>query len=422
MYKTPSKITNWVWRWHIIGGLVTLPIVLLLCVTGTIYLFKDKVNHTVYADTFVVQKAGKQPMSLEEQLANAQAETSKDIASVTLPQSDTDTTVFRLKTPGHARNQLHINPYTGDVAGQFVQTDTWMYTIRKLHGELLLGKAGTLVVETVASWFIVLLVTGLYLWWPTKAKNAGVVTIRVRAGKRTFWRDVHAVGGFWLSLAMLTIIAGGMPWTDVFGSNLKWVQAQTDTGFPPYWRNAKGLSSTLPNTSSVPINLDQIVQMEKVRALKGAITITLPQGERGVYSVRNRSFWLDDQEVVHIDQYSGETIKHLHYQEVGVLMDLRLVFMRLHQGEYGLSNWLIVLVVTVLFTLTTVASLVSYLYRKPKHHWGLPRTPNNFRVDALLLLLILALGMLFPMFGLTVVIIVSVSVTASYLKRIRASG
>jgi uncharacterized iron-regulated membrane protein len=37
---------------------------------------------------------------------------------------------------------------------------------RSIHGQLLLGRRGSWVVELAASWAIVLIVTGLYLWWP----------------------------------------------------------------------------------------------------------------------------------------------------------------------------------------------------------------------------------------------------------------
>jgi uncharacterized iron-regulated membrane protein len=65
-----------------------------------------------------------------------------------------------------------------------------MNVISSLHGELLMGDRGSNIVELAASWAIVMIVTGLYLWWPRQASRlAGVLYIRVRKGKRIFWRD-----------------------------------------------------------------------------------------------------------------------------------------------------------------------------------------------------------------------------------------
>jgi len=36
-----KNIYNLIWKWHFIGGLISLPIVVLLSITGIIYLFKD---------------------------------------------------------------------------------------------------------------------------------------------------------------------------------------------------------------------------------------------------------------------------------------------------------------------------------------------------------------------------------------------
>lgn len=37
-----------VWRWHFIAGLVVLPFVLILAVTGGVYLFKDEINNAAH--------------------------------------------------------------------------------------------------------------------------------------------------------------------------------------------------------------------------------------------------------------------------------------------------------------------------------------------------------------------------------------
>ncbi|QEW20162.1 putative iron-regulated membrane protein [Marinibacterium anthonyi] len=47
-----------IWRWHFIAGLVVLPFVLILAVTGGIYLFKDEINDTAYSRLRFVQADG----------------------------------------------------------------------------------------------------------------------------------------------------------------------------------------------------------------------------------------------------------------------------------------------------------------------------------------------------------------------------
>ena len=57
----------------------------------------------------------------------------------------------------------------------------FMKVLFRLHGELLMGNRGSAVVELAASWAIIMIVTGLYLWWPRKAKTlGGIVYPRLR--------------------------------------------------------------------------------------------------------------------------------------------------------------------------------------------------------------------------------------------------
>ncbi len=405
--KKDTLLNQWLWKWHVIAGLLTLPVMLLLTITGAIYLFKDDVNQYLYKDTLIVTPSNTTKLSLEQQLEIA-GSNNTPISGLIVPQTADQATAFRVASKGRAGNYVYVDPYQAEITGSFSQKQSLMFDIRKLHGELLLSKPGTLIVELVASWFIVLILTGVYVWWPKDGFSAkGLFSVRFAKGSRAMWRDLHAVFGFWLSVFLLIIIAGGMPWTDVFGSQLKWVQKQTNTGYPVTWRSSKGLSSDIPPKSQIQsrLTLDQLVRLPEVSALKGKVSIKLPKGPIGVYSVSNQAFYLADQKVLHLDQYSGHIVKQHTWDDVGILMDLRQVFMRLHQGQYGKVNWAILLLVSVLFLLSTIAGLVSYLKRKPTGNWAIPKVPARFQTDKILLALIIALGLLFPLFGLSVLLI-----------------
>src|SRR5690606_29980906 len=57
------------------------------------------------------------------------------------------------------------------------------------------------------------------LWWPRSAEGlAGIVYPRLKRRGRLFWRDVHAVTGFWISMLALFLLVTGLPWALVWGS------------------------------------------------------------------------------------------------------------------------------------------------------------------------------------------------------------
>ena len=89
---------------------------------------------------------------------------------------------------------------------------------------------GSIMVELAASWAIVMVLTGLYLWWPRSAKGlGGVLYPRIGQGAKRFWRDLHAVVGIWVSVFALFLLITGMPWALVWGNGFKTVRNWTGT-------------------------------------------------------------------------------------------------------------------------------------------------------------------------------------------------
>jgi uncharacterized iron-regulated membrane protein len=107
--------------------------------------------------------------------------------------------------------RVFVNPATLQVLGVVRENDRFMKVIFYLHGELLLGSGGSMLVELAASWTILMLVTGLYLWWPRSGRLGGTLYPRLRQGKRIFWRDLHAVTGVWISTFALLLLLSGLP-------------------------------------------------------------------------------------------------------------------------------------------------------------------------------------------------------------------
>lgn len=249
-----KQLNTWFWRWHIISALITLPVVIIITVTGIIYLYKVDVNDWIYKEQrFVSDVPESKPYSFQQQLNKAnQFVEGRYVNRLFLSNDVNKATTFYLAAKGHARHAVYVNPYTLEVQGDYVQKDSLMYLVRKLHGELLLGLPGTLLVELVACWLIVMLLTGLYMWWPQKSWRAlGFFWIRTKDGSRILWRDLHVTLGFYSCVVIFIILLGGLPWTEVFGSAYKNIQQKTQTGYPEGWRKV-----TVGSHDGEPLNLD----------------------------------------------------------------------------------------------------------------------------------------------------------------------
>ena len=400
MFKKNHKLNQWLWKWHFIAGLISLPIVFVLAITGGIYLFKDTYEAPKQASIKVIKVEG-HPISFQEQWDLVKVNSKKQPNSMVIPFETNQATEFVSGKFSH-KMSVFVNPYKAEVSGVISPKDSEMHTIRKLHGELLLGTFGTKIVELVASWLIVLIITGIYVFWPTKKEGLkGFFKIRFKQGKRILFRDLHTVFGFWISVLLLMTLAGGMPWTDVFGGNFKALQKLTNTGFPKTW-DGSGLKSEIKGDAIV---LDRMVALANTMTLKGHVSIGLPINETGVYTIFNETFDLDAQKRFYFDQYSGKQLLQHDWEDVGVLMRGRMWFMAFHQGQFGLWNWVIMLGVAVLLAFIAMAALISYLKRKQTGHWGTPKVPAKFKVGYGVIVIIIILGIIFPLFGMSVLII-----------------
>ena len=392
-----------IWRWHIIAGIISLPFIILLSITGGIYLFKDDYEASNIEQLKQVTSTENTRLSYQEQWEIAKEKWSKAPSGVIVTNNLNQASQFVSGRFSH-KSSLFINPFTGNVNGEIQQNKTDMHKVRKLHGELLLAGFGTKIIELIACWMIVLIFSGIYTFWPKENTFKNLFTIRFNKGKRTLYRDLHSVLGFWFSILLLLILAGGLPWTDVFGSGYKWIHETTNTGFSKEWKGFVFRSE--PNAlNQSPITLDEMMAKAKTLNLLGEVQVSLPKSPKGVYSISNQTSNLSEMHKYHFNQYTGDVLYHGTWVDIGVMMRTRLWVMAFHQGQFGTWNWILVLTTTLALLFLSITALLSYLKRRQKGTWGVP--PANFSqlTGKSFIGGIVLLGLLLPLFGLSLLII-----------------
>ena len=159
---TPS-FYNLAWRWHFYAGLFVIPFLLMLSLTGIVYLFKPQLDELLYADLLQVP-VGEQLLSADRQLALVkQAHPRAEVGKYLPPRAAGRSAEFVIGEEGRKRS-LFIDPYRGTLLGSLDADNNLQAIARGLHGELLLGTLGDRLIELAAGWGIVLVISGLYLW------------------------------------------------------------------------------------------------------------------------------------------------------------------------------------------------------------------------------------------------------------------
>lgn len=213
-----------VWRWHFYAAVYVLPLMVVLALSGTLFLFKPQVERWEERAFHNLPTVGAVAPSAQVSAALASTQGAK-LAYYRLPEREGDAAAIHLALPGGEMTDVFVSPQ-GDVLGSIDPESRIIAIARDIHGQLLLGRRGSWLVELAASWAIVMVVTGLYLWWPRGRGLAGVLYPRLSQGKRAFWRDLHAVTGFWVAGLTLVLLFSGLPWADVWGSAFKAVRTE----------------------------------------------------------------------------------------------------------------------------------------------------------------------------------------------------
>ncbi len=224
------------WRWHFYAGLFVMPLLLVLAITGTLYCFQPQIEPLLYHDRMIVDARAEPRLSQQVLLAKATAAEPRDATPTTAvinndPRRSAEF-VFRLQSGGS--ESVYLNPYTGAVLGRLSVEHRLMKQIRNLHRGLLLGKTGEIVMELAGCWTLVMIGTGVALWWPNAQRSGGRFVPRLSSAKgRAWWRELHAVGGVWLALGALFFVLSGLPWSSTWGKQFKSLATSAQLGYPP---------------------------------------------------------------------------------------------------------------------------------------------------------------------------------------------
>ncbi|MFZ4677034.1 MAG: PepSY-associated TM helix domain-containing protein [Nodosilinea sp.] len=431
-----NRFYRTVWRWHFYAGLFVIPFMLLLAITGSIYLFKPQLDSLMYPNLlFVPGQDVTSVLPYSQQLQTVQrAYPNATISNITPSIAPDRSTEVAITT---ADNELtaFVNPYNGQLLGTRDENQNLQAIIRRFHGELMIGKIGDYLVELAACWGLVLLLTGLYLWLPRNGFSVwGVLLPRLNStSKRVFWRDLHSVSGFYGAILIAFLILTGLPWSGFWGETF----AQVWNRFPPYVFDGTTPQSTqltgtlnqqgaqivpwaveqlpMPHSAHQPgssapgqmqptaIGVDAVIDMARAQGAPAGFSVTLPEGETGVYTVAAYPGDSTQEVTMHIDQYSGKVLADVRWQDYGLVPKAVELGISIHMGKYfGLANQLLMLLACLLLIVLCLSGTVMWWRRRPDGRLGAPvlASYDHWRVP---LVMVAIMGIIFPLVGLSLI-------------------
>lgn len=414
------------WRMHFWAGLITAPIVVFAALTGLLYVFSPQIEAWRHANVDqVAVPAHAATRSLDDQVQAAimavsphhpshphvghEGMTPRHVVPALRP-GETTQVVFRHAggEHNHAMPQgqtVYVNPYTAEVVGTLADMDRFKTWSKNLHSSALQGDGWRWLLELATSWMLVMLATGLYLWWPRSAQEGGpgwrALLPRWGRGRLT-WRDLHASVAIVMSLVFSVVLLTGLTWSKYTGAQFKSMQKALHQEAA---RVPKDLRSQVP-----PQGPDQALSWqqvhERVLALRPevSVTITPPADATAIWRIENfdrsqptRRF------VLALDRYSGQTLFASGWDQMPLLPRATAVGIPFHRGEFGWWNQALLVLVALSALFSVISGLVMWWQRRPQGAMGAPRLARS-QVRAVpwwFWLVMAALGYAMPVFGIS---------------------
>jgi uncharacterized iron-regulated membrane protein len=473
------------WRIHFYSGMIAMPFVVVMALTGLVILYTQPIQNALdghlrkVATSSQVVSYDVQASAVEQRFPEAK------ITSLTPPVSSSQSTAFDIDDGSKAGREVFVDPHTGAVLGSINKGGGVVGFANRVHGFLNNSAhkvslptvsalwdhgavmrpyvLGDLMLETLGGWTLVLIMSGIYLWWPRRRLNptaTGQVRKRfgIRRGVtgRARWRDLHGFSGVLLLSALAVTIVSGMAWSTYWGPNFTALanaispNAWTDT--PASVIGVRGdldrLGNTIPwNTADrpipasyatpadgstpAPLSLDKVVSIAKQEAMRPGFIVKLPTNKvdettgatvYGSFTVSNS--WprkTGEGRDLFLDQFSGTTRAEqtgAGYGKVSYAMD---TLVNTHMGtQLGLANRIVMTTMCVLSLWSVFSALVMFRKRRRPGTLGVPRRPIDIRLARRVVLTATAMGVVFPIWGLSAAVVLGFDRLAIRRTRLRS--
>ncbi|PZO81105.1 MAG: PepSY domain-containing protein [Sphingomonas hengshuiensis] len=440
-----------IWRWHFYAGLIVAPFLLILSVTGATYLFRDELNDALMPGLQIVAPVAV-PVTPSRMIAAAVASVPGVATRIDLPDAaDRPAKVWIDAATGEAR-QVMVDPGSARVLGSYVYTHTLVGFADVMHGSLTFGPWGDAVVELAACWALMLIASGLFLWWPRGRRSpAGVLWPRWHARGRMFWRDLHAVTGVWSVALIAFLLLTGLPWAVVQGPLVRGVFATLGIGneaarFGRVAPQSKPLGTlggmpwsqeTMPMAASDPAHAghgggsapaatpdhaavagtDAIAARARAAGIVGGYRLHLPSGPRGIYTVVVSPRDPAGQRTLQFDRWSGRLLGENGWSRYGIGAKAVELGVQIHMGRYfGRANQLLMLIPCIAIVLLVVSGVTMWWRRRPTGRLAAPPPVSGARLRGAITLLVVA-GVVLPLFGASLLVLAAVDRAVVALRR-----
>ncbi|CAL60293.1 putative iron-regulated membrane protein [Herminiimonas arsenicoxydans] len=383
------------WRIHFWAALIASPFALLAALTGILYIFTPQIEQLLYADLDHVQPVGEM-RTLDAAISAARlavpAESSLRSVVPAFAPSDSVRVFFMLpdahnahaSTDEHAAHRaapaktaaanrsartavVYVNPYTTAVLGMHTGNERFGAWSKKLHSTLLQSDSWRWLIELAASWLMVMLLTGIYLWWPRNSEKG--LPQRGASGRKA-WAQWHGFIGVALSVMSFVILTTGLTWSKYAGDQVRLARDSIGQASPQAPRN---LTSTIID-GIAPMTWQAAADAARRQAPEIALQLIAPRDRLGTWRVSSYDPAQPKKRVdMMLDAYSGHALFYSDWKNQTAFSKATGIGIPFHRGEFGWWNQLLLLIFGLGIVFSLLSGWVMFFKRRKTGSLGLPK-------------------------------------------------
>ena len=396
--KTWFRIRKFFNDLHLWMGLTSGLIVMVICFSGTVYVFNTELREMASPELYKVKNTtGTNPLTAEQIIEKVEAAAGRKVQSLKIPTDKRRTWQVSVKaqsedpsaSSGSPGTLYAVDPYDGQVVGDISNNKNrlteFMRTMFSLHrwllldrienpiiGELPNRKLGSYITGTATILFTLGVVTGLIIWFPQKIKTwRQGLKIKWDAKWKRLNHDLHNTLAFYSLIFLFIMGATGPQWS------FPWYREGLQKTLGTY--RAEGaprpnpVQSTLPDPSHTtdPLSVEYyLASAGKVLPYSGDYTIVLARDSSSAIGVsKNKTgfFAPSAADRLSLDQYTGAVIAVDIFKEKPFNERVAGSIKALHLGDvYGTFTKILYFITCLIATSLPVTGTIIWINKLKK--------------------------------------------------------
>lgn len=297
----------------------------LVGITGSIIVFDEALDKIINPDILVASSKGEHKSVSQILEIAKKVYPEKTPAIIHPPKDDNGVFIVWFKVPKDGSEidkakccssfnwyQVMIDPASGKVLGKRNQSEYGfdrrhvIKTMHGIHSYLLMGSTGRNIVGIAGILWLIITITGIYLWWPKNGKFKMALSIKKDANPIRFNFDLHRVSGLYSAVIILVVA-----FTGVYIVYPQYIKPAVKI-FSPIEETSKNITSRIADNNTISIEKALFVA-NTVFPKAELMAIGLPIDKKDTYRIYKRQKGevrkSKGKSVVWIDQYSADIIK-----------------------------------------------------------------------------------------------------------------